>query len=82
MSAPGPQVCATYTVECWCDGAEWVVHVRELGRSTPAARLAEIPSVARALVSTYGGDDPAEVELVFHMLPTAVEAYADREASA
>ncbi len=61
-----------YTVACWCDGPEWVVHVQELDRASCAARLAEVPGVARDLVASWSAEDPDVVEFDYHVLPDAL----------
>ena len=63
-----------YTVACWQDGPEWVVHVREIERTATARRVAHVPAVARGLVASCTDDDPELAQFEYHLLPDSLSA--------
>lgn len=55
------------TAVCWREGSSWVVHVPELDRSAPAARLSQVEGVARDLLRVHGSEDPTSRRVVVEL---------------
>ena len=68
------EVPRTYTVLCSHLGSAWAVRIPELEREASAARLSQVEAVARALVSTYAGDDTGAVDFTVELMPDALSA--------
>ncbi len=64
----------TYRVLCSHLGSAWAVRIPELDREAAAARLSQVEAVARALVSTYAGDDTGAADFTVELMPDALSA--------
>ena len=68
------EVPRTYTVLCWHLGSAWAVRIPEARPRGIGARLSQVEAVARALVSTYAGDDTGAVAFTVQLMPDALSA--------
>jgi anti-sigma regulatory factor (Ser/Thr protein kinase) len=64
----------TYKVLCSHVGSTWAVRIPELEREASAARLSQVEAVARALVATYGPDEPGTVAFTVELMPDALSS--------
>lgn len=57
----------SYTATCRRVGSAWAVDIPRLDRSAEAARLSQVEGVARGLIATCTGEDPAACRVVVEL---------------